>query len=264
MLMLSPTPVEVRLYGSRMKPRESADVLADVLTTAEMHACLAQLSDADLWRLRKIARHYAGRSVMSADDIMAEALDRALDGLVSETSPNLMLNNHCSICEFRQQCHTQAVQEDNLSLIRGIGEKEIKGYGRKGLFTLTQLAYTFRPRRNPKQPDGLSKQRNHSLGLNSTNLNGPVPTGRCRICAGGTWHGYPGTSPTPATRWTRAAGRPVRAECRRRARRQTRTRRQFAGRQRPPRQVCLQAMQFSVLTKMAPQLVSRFSAGLQA
>ena len=120
--------------------------------------------------------------------------------LVSETSPNLMLNNHCSICEFRQQCHTQAVQEDNLSLIRGIGEKEIKGYGRKGLFTLTQLAYTFRPRRNPKQPDGLSKQRNHSLGLNSTNLNGPVPTGRCRICAGGTWHGYPGTSPTPATR----------------------------------------------------------------
>ena len=83
--------------------------------------------------------------------------------LVSETSPNLMLNNHCSICEFRQQCHTQAVQEDNLSLIRGIGEKEIKGYGRKGLFTLTQLAYTFRPRRNPKQPDGLSKQRNHAL-----------------------------------------------------------------------------------------------------
>jgi DNA-directed RNA polymerase specialized sigma24 family protein len=80
MLMLSPTPVEVSLYESTMKPRESADALADVLTTAEMHACLAQLSDADLWRLRTIARHYAGRSVMSADDIMAEALDRALDG----------------------------------------------------------------------------------------------------------------------------------------------------------------------------------------
>jgi DNA-directed RNA polymerase specialized sigma24 family protein len=31
-------------------------------------------------RLRKIARHYAGRSAMSADDIMAEALARALDG----------------------------------------------------------------------------------------------------------------------------------------------------------------------------------------
>src|ERR1700730_6754127 len=94
----------------------------------------------------------------------AEALrDDMARILVSETSPKLVLNNHCSICEFRQPCHTQAVQEDNLSLIRGIGEKEIKGYGRKGLFTLTQLAYTFRPRRNPKQPDRLSKQRNNAL-----------------------------------------------------------------------------------------------------
>ena len=63
-----------------MKPRESANAPADVLTTAEMHARLAQLSDADVFRLKKIARHYAGRSVMSEDDIMASALDRALDG----------------------------------------------------------------------------------------------------------------------------------------------------------------------------------------
>jgi DNA-directed RNA polymerase specialized sigma24 family protein len=63
-----------------MKPRESADALTDVLTTAEMHACLAELSDPDLFRLEKIARHYAGRSVMCADDIVAEALARALDG----------------------------------------------------------------------------------------------------------------------------------------------------------------------------------------
>ena len=27
-----------------------------------------------------------------------------------------------------------------------------------------------------------------------------VAAARCRICAGGTWHGYPGISPTPATR----------------------------------------------------------------
>jgi predicted RecB family nuclease len=72
----------------------------------------------------------------------------------SETSPKLILNNHCAICEFRQQCNTQAVQEDNLSLIRGIGEKEIKGYGRKGLFTLTQLAHTFRPRAAPSNQIG--------------------------------------------------------------------------------------------------------------
>ena len=38
---------------------------------------------------------------------------------------------------------------------------------------------------------------------------------------------------------------------------------QYPRRLRPPRQVCLQAMQFSVLTKIAPQWVSRVSPGLQ-
>jgi predicted RecB family nuclease len=64
--------------------------------------------------------------------------------------PSLILNKHCAICEFRQRCHDQAVQEDNLSLLRGMGEKEIKSYARKGIFTVTQLSYTFRPRRRPK------------------------------------------------------------------------------------------------------------------
>jgi hypothetical protein len=41
-------------------------------------------------------------------------------------------------------------------------------------------------------------------------------------------------------------------------------RRAYVITRRPPRQVCLQAMQFSVLTEMAPQLVSRVSPGLQA
>ena len=65
--------------------------------------------------------------------------------------PRLILNDHCQVCEFRQRCHDQAVQEDNLSLLRGIGEKEVKSYARKGIFTLTQLAHTFRPRRKGKQ-----------------------------------------------------------------------------------------------------------------
>ena len=43
------------------------------------------------------------------------------------------------------------MQEDNLSLLRGMGEKEVKGYARKGILTLTQLAHTFRPRRKGKR-----------------------------------------------------------------------------------------------------------------
>ena len=48
-------------------------------------------------------------------------------------SPRLVLNDHCQVCEFRLGCHSQAVQEDNLSLLRGIGEKEIKSLARKGI-----------------------------------------------------------------------------------------------------------------------------------
>jgi predicted RecB family nuclease len=34
-----------------------------------------------------------------------------------ESPPKLVLNDHCQVCEFRQRCYDQAVQEDNLSLL---------------------------------------------------------------------------------------------------------------------------------------------------
>ena len=67
--------------------------------------------------------------------------------------PRLLLTDHCQVCEFRQRCHRQPVQQDNLSLLRGVGEKEIKSSARKGITTMTQLALTFRPRRNGKRPE---------------------------------------------------------------------------------------------------------------
>ena len=82
---------------------------------------------------------------------------------ISRSQPRLILNDHCSVCEFRQRCQTQAVQEDNISLLRGIGEKEITAYARKGILTVTQLAHTFRPRRKPKRAKQYSKKRYHSL-----------------------------------------------------------------------------------------------------
>src|SRR5205807_945367 len=65
--------------------------------------------------------------------------------------PRLVLNDHCAVCEFRQRCQRQALQEDNISLLRGMKEKEIKAAARKGILTVTQLAHTFRPRRKGKR-----------------------------------------------------------------------------------------------------------------
>jgi predicted RecB family nuclease len=69
----------------------------------------------------------------------------------TEQPPMLILNKHCQICEFQSRCHAQAVEEDNLSLLRGISEAEIVRLRKKGIFTINQLSYTFRPRRIKKR-----------------------------------------------------------------------------------------------------------------
>jgi predicted RecB family nuclease len=65
--------------------------------------------------------------------------------------PPLMLNRHCQICEYCQRCRAEAVEKDDLSLLGDVGEKELRRYNRKGIFTVTQLSCTFRARRKGKR-----------------------------------------------------------------------------------------------------------------
>jgi len=58
-----------------------------------------------------------------------------------------MLNRHCGECEFQERCRKLAVDHDDLSLLANLSEKEWKKQRDKGIFTVTQLSYTFRPRR---------------------------------------------------------------------------------------------------------------------
>jgi predicted RecB family nuclease len=100
---------------------------------------------------------------LSPDLRKAERLLRDVQEAREAEPPRLILNDHCQVCEFRQRCHQQAVQEDNISLLRGMKEKEIKGYSRKGILTLTQLAHTFRPRRWGKRAARRTNHRYHAL-----------------------------------------------------------------------------------------------------
>jgi predicted RecB family nuclease len=63
--------------------------------------------------------------------------------------PPLILNKHCTACEFRDRCRQIAGEKDDLSLLANIREKDRKKFNDKGIFTVTQLSYTFRPRRRP-------------------------------------------------------------------------------------------------------------------
>jgi predicted RecB family nuclease len=61
--------------------------------------------------------------------------------------PRLTLNEHCQVCEFRQRCHRQAEEADDISLLGGLSTNEATTLNGRGIFTVTQYSYTFRPGR---------------------------------------------------------------------------------------------------------------------
>jgi predicted RecB family nuclease len=106
---------------------------------------------------------------LNPDHRRAEQVLRGLKDMASSSlPPRLLLNDHCPVCEFRQRCHDQAVQEDNITLLRGMGEKEVNRYARKGISTVTQLSCTFRMRKRGKRVK--TQQRPHYFALRALAL----------------------------------------------------------------------------------------------
>ncbi len=66
-------------------------------------------------------------------------------------APGIILIRHCQICPFRQACFDQAKIEDNLSLLDRVTPKVMKKYKKQGIFTVRQLSYLYRPRRERKR-----------------------------------------------------------------------------------------------------------------
>ena len=64
--------------------------------------------------------------------------------------PRVYINKHCQICEFGNDCLKTAMENDDLSLISRLSVKEIKKLNNKGIFTVNQVSYTFKPRRKRK------------------------------------------------------------------------------------------------------------------
>ncbi|HJT55862.1 MAG TPA: TM0106 family RecB-like putative nuclease [Ktedonobacteraceae bacterium] len=65
--------------------------------------------------------------------------------------PPIVLNKHCPSCQFRALCREKAEKEDDLSLLDRVTPKVMRRYHKKGIFTVTQLSYLFKPRRSRKQ-----------------------------------------------------------------------------------------------------------------
>src|SRR5262249_33395212 len=52
----------------------------------------------------------------------------------------------------RKECTELAIKDDNLSRLERITPPLIKKYNKKGIFTVKQLSFLFRPRRRRKRP----------------------------------------------------------------------------------------------------------------
>ncbi len=83
--------------------------------------------------------------------------------LSNNSAPDLILNRHCGECEFQAECKQKAVEKDDLSLLSGMTEKERSKLHGKGIFTINQLSFTFRPRKPPKRAKNPSNPRHYSL-----------------------------------------------------------------------------------------------------
>ena len=83
--------------------------------------------------------------------------------LSTPSPPDLVLNRHCAECEFQAQCRQKAIEKDDLSLLSRMTEKERRKFNSKGIFTVTQLSYIFRPRRRPKRLTAKREKYHHSL-----------------------------------------------------------------------------------------------------
>lgn len=91
-------------------------------------------------------------------------LIRKFDMMLSGVSPSdLVLKRHCGECEYQARCTEKAKEKDDLSLLTNITEKERNRFNSKGIFSVTQLSYTFRPRRRPKRLREKREKYHHAL-----------------------------------------------------------------------------------------------------
>ena len=83
----------------------------------------------------------------------AQKLLATLKEIISkEEPPPFYRNPHCPECQFKDSCYKKLKERDCISLLPGMSAKVLAKYHNKGMFTITQLSYIFRPRRRGRRP----------------------------------------------------------------------------------------------------------------
>lgn len=110
-----------------------------------------------------------------------------IDTLIPASSPpQLILNRHCPECGFQDLCRKKAVEKNELTLLANLTYKERARLNRKGIFTVNQLSFTFRPRRRIKRRAAKLEKHHHSLKALAIREEKIHIVGKPQLCIGGT------------------------------------------------------------------------------
>jgi predicted RecB family nuclease len=102
------------------------------------------------------------RKTVKIEDHIAHT-QQAIDGIEAtcygREPPPLVLNKHCAVCDFQARCRRLAIERDDLSLLNAMTAKERAKSNARGVFTIAQLSYGYRPRRRKRtRPDAESSK----------------------------------------------------------------------------------------------------------
>ncbi len=76
---------------------------------------------------------------------------RTWRGATPGDPPPVVVNRHCPQCRFQSGCMVQAESDDELSLLERMTPKARQRYRDRGIFTVRQLSYLYKPKRR-QQP----------------------------------------------------------------------------------------------------------------
>ena len=95
---------------------------------------------------------YRSKTVRIADGVpQTRQIIEAIASICHEEKPpRLVLNKHCPTCDFQSRCRKIAVEREDLSLLGAMTGKERAKCEEKGISTITQLSYGYRPRRRKR------------------------------------------------------------------------------------------------------------------
>lgn len=77
--------------------------------------------------------------------------------------PPIIIGKHCPLCGFETNCISEAKRKDSLGLLGNMTPKILKKYNSKGIFSINQLSYIYKPRRRSRYLKDSSPRHRYEL-----------------------------------------------------------------------------------------------------